>query len=65
MVLDVDVNRHGAIEQVQVIEEGNALLCNAAIQAVRLWKFSPATLNGKAVKSLNRVKFTFRPPDNS
>ena len=65
VVLDVDVNRYGAIEQVQVIEEGNALLCNAAIEAVRLWKFSPATLNGKAVKSMNRVKFTFRPPDNS
>ena len=63
VVLDVDVDRHGAIEQVQVIE-GNALLSNAAIQAVRLWKFSPATLNGKAVKSLNRVKFTFRPPEN-
>ena len=65
VVLDVDVNRYGAIEQVQVIEEGNALLCNAAIQAVRLWKFSPATLNGKAVVPMNRVKFTFRPPDNS
>lgn len=45
--------------------EGNPLLSGTAMRGVRLWKLSPATLNGEPIKSLNRVRFTFRIPDNS
>ncbi len=64
VVLDIDVDGRGSVEQVHVIE-GDALLSNAVIQAVRLWKFLPATVNGKPIESLNRLKFTFRLPDHS
>lgn len=62
VLLDVDVDRGGVIKDVHVVE-GNALLCGAAIQAVRLWKFAPATFNGNPIDSRNRVKFTFRLSD--
>jgi general secretion pathway protein A len=64
VVLDVDVDGRGSVEQLHVIE-GNVLLSNAVIQAVRLWKFLPATVNGKPTESLNRLKFTFRLSDHS
>ncbi len=62
VVLDVDVDGGGVIRDVHVVE-GNALLCDAAIQAVRLWKFAPATFNGNPINSRNRVRFTFRLSD--
>ncbi len=61
VVLDVLVTETGEIQKVEV-RRGIALLAPLAVQAVEGWKFSPATLAGKAIASRMPVAVTFRPP---
>jgi anaerobic magnesium-protoporphyrin IX monomethyl ester cyclase len=49
VAMDVTLNDDGTVKEVKVIE-GNPLLDEAAIGAVRQWKYTPLTVNGELVK---------------
>jgi TonB family protein len=49
----------GSVEEVKV-KKGNALLIQAATDAVSQWKFKPPILNGKAVKTEAHIDIDFQ-----
>ncbi|MDO6563903.1 energy transducer TonB [Amphritea sp. 1_MG-2023] len=60
VMLQVTINRHGAVEALQVAQSsGSELLDRAAQKAVQDWQFVPARQNGIAVASYVRVPIDF------
>jgi TonB family protein len=57
-VVEAEVNTEGAVEKVAPVS-GNALLTAAAAGAVKKWKFTPFTAEGKPAKALVRLSFNF------
>jgi periplasmic protein TonB len=60
VVLDAIIAVNGEIEDVRVVKSAGPLFDSAAADAVRLWKYRPATLNGRAVRVLLTVSVSFR-----
>jgi protein TonB len=58
--VDAYIDTDGKVEKVQVVN-GNALLTSAAVTAVKRWKFSPFTSDGKAYKAVAGFTFNFAP----
>jgi protein TonB len=50
VILEVVVGKDGAVKDVQVLRAAPMGLTEAAVEAVRLWRYQPSTLNGKAVE---------------
>lgn len=65
VVLIVTVDAEGHVSDVEVGESGGKAFDDAAIVAMRLWTFQPATRGGKPVASRFRVPFHFAPPEPS
>ncbi len=61
VVLDVRIGRDGAIQDVKLVS-GQPLLANAAIAAVKQWRFKPRTQKGQPVEMQTRVTLNFRMP---
>jgi len=61
VVLDVRIGRDGAIQNVKVVS-GQRLLAEAAISAVKQWRFKPRVQNGRPVEMQTRVTLNFRMP---
>ncbi len=60
VVLDVDVTADGRADAVRIaISSGFPTLDRAAIEAVRLWRFHPATRGGTPVPAVAEVPFNF------
>jgi periplasmic protein TonB len=59
VILDVIIDEHGAVTSTRVLKS-IAFLDQAAIDAVRQWKFTPARLNGEAIPIVMTVTVTFR-----
>src|SRR5580704_8394589 len=59
VVLRVLVGVSGAVEGVDVLESGGAEFDQAAMAAVRLWRFDPATRAGTPVAVRVRIPFVF------
>jgi TonB family protein len=59
-VLEAIIAASGAIEDVRVVKSAGALLDAAAEEAVRRWKYRPATLNGCPVRVRLTVTVAFR-----
>jgi protein TonB len=59
VILEADITESGALENVTVIE-GHPMLIEAAIDAIRQWRYAPARLNGKPTRSSVRVTVNFR-----
>jgi protein TonB len=57
--LEAVVAETGAVEKVNIMS-GNPVLTRPAVEAVRKWKFSPFTTQGKAVKALVPISLTFK-----
>ncbi|HXE05014.1 MAG TPA: energy transducer TonB [Bryobacteraceae bacterium] len=57
--VEAHINENGAVDSVKPIT-GNAVLANAAVAATKNWKFAPFTSNGKAVKAVTELTFTFK-----
>jgi protein TonB len=57
--LEAVVSESGSVEQVKIVA-GNPVLTRPAVDALKRWKFSPVTANGKAVKAVAPVAFTFK-----
>jgi len=59
--VEASIAKNGSVTNVRVIS-GHTLLRDAAAQAVRQWKYKPATLNGQPVESTSQVTLKFSPP---
>ncbi len=62
VVLFVTLNAEGKIRDVSLAESGGPAFDEAAMEAVRKWTFSPATVDGKPVPARIKVPFHFAPP---
>jgi protein TonB len=58
--LEAVVAEDGTVEKVNIVS-GNPVLTRSATQALKKWQFKPCTTDGKAVKALAPVTFTFKP----
>ncbi len=61
VVLDVRLNAAGEVTGETLVRGIGNALDRMALEAVRVWRFQPATVNGKAVGSEAEVIFTFGP----
>lgn len=61
VVLKVTVNSSGEITDVRVLQEAKGFT-QQAIEAVKKWKFEPATLDGRPVTASIPVAFSFSQP---
>lgn len=62
VLVNVDeTGRVTAATPVQTARKMNAVLVQSALDAARLWRFTPATLHGKAVASRHSILFQFSP----
>ena len=64
VLLDVQVLSDGSVGSIGIIA-GNPLLTEAAVHAVRQWKYQPYLVDGRPVESQTRIKINFTlPPAN-
>jgi protein TonB len=56
--LEALVGEDGTVEKVSVVD-GNPVLTKAGAEALMKWKFKPSTADGKPVKALAPISFTF------
>jgi protein TonB len=61
VVLLVVVDRRGSVGRVEVVQGLPHGITEAAVEAVKRWKFFPATRNGEAVAVQHRVRLRFTP----
>jgi TonB family protein len=61
VVLDVRVGRDGAVQEVNLLS-GQRLLADAAIAAVKQWRFKPHVVNGQPVETQTKAVLNFRLP---
>jgi protein TonB len=59
VILDLIIDEHGTVTSTRVLKSV-ALLDQAAIDAVRQWRFTPARLNGEAIPIVMTVTVSFR-----
>jgi protein TonB len=57
--VEAHITEAGTVESVKPLT-GNAVLMNAAVEAMKRWKFTPFTEGGKAVKAVAPISFTFK-----
>jgi iron complex outermembrane receptor protein len=58
----VTVDASGAVTGAEVVESGGAAFDAAALEAVKRWKFAPATRDGTPIPARIRIPFRFEPP---
>jgi protein TonB len=61
VVLDAVVTVQGEIEQLKLVK-GDVILAKAAMDAVRQWRYSPYSLNGKVIPKETRITISFIAP---
>ena len=59
VILEAIVDEEGSVSTLKVLS-GHPLLVDAALQAVRQWKYSPTVLNGEPVSIIATVTVVFR-----
>jgi len=57
--LEAHIGENGAVEEVKPLT-GNAILMNAAVAAVKRWKFTPFLADGKPTKAVADMSFSFK-----
>jgi len=57
--VDVEINEEGTIEKV-ISTTGNPVLVQCAKEALKHWKFTPFKSDGKAVKAITTLSFSFK-----
>jgi protein TonB len=58
VVVNVEIDASGQVTATRA-RSGHPLLIEPAVSAARLWKFEPATRNGKPIASLKTLRFHF------
>ncbi|MGA7218232.1 MAG: TonB family protein [Candidatus Sulfotelmatobacter sp.] len=61
VVLDLHIGRDGTIQEVKA-ETGDPLLTEAALAAVKQWRFKPRLIQGHAVEMQTKVTLNFKLP---
>jgi TonB family protein len=61
VIVRIVVSETGDVESAEIIS-GNPVLANAAVDAVKQWKFKPYIRNGQPVKAAVKLPFDFTPP---
>jgi TonB family protein len=61
VVVDATVGADGAVRSVKLVS-GPLLLATAATDAIRLWRYSPALLNGTPIEVQKRITVVFKLP---
>jgi TonB family protein len=61
VTLDVQIGTDGAVHNITVVD-GDAVLADAAVQAVRQWRYQPSAVNGRVVEMETRVTIRFTLP---
>jgi protein TonB len=56
--VEAHITEGGTVESVKPLT-GNAVLMNAAVSAMKRWKFTPFTADGKPVKAVADLSFKF------
>ena len=59
VVLEAIISKDGTVENLRVLE-GHPLLVDAAIEAVKQWRYRPTLLNGEAVEVQTTITVNFR-----
>jgi len=59
VVLQLHINRDGAVEEVKPVS-GDALLAQAAGEAVKQWRFKPRAIHGRFVEMETTITINFR-----
>jgi TonB family protein len=62
VLVEVTIDESGNVTSARSLA-GHALLKDAAAEAARMWTFKPAMLEGKPVKVVGALRFTFNLPD--
>jgi protein TonB len=57
--LEAHIGENGSVEDVKPLT-GNAILMNAAVTAIRKWKFTPFLADGKPSKAVADISFHFK-----
>ena len=57
--VEARIMEDGSVESVKPLT-GNPVLLNAAVAAMKQWRFTPFTNEGKTVKAVAPVTFTFK-----
>lgn len=61
VIAEIRIDSQGKVESARAAQgSGSPLLDDAALAAVKSWRYKPATLGGKPVSSVRRVRFVFR-----
>jgi protein TonB len=63
VVLEAIIDEHGNVINLRVVS-GNGMLINAALKAVKQWKFEPSYLNGVPISVQMEVDVSFHPPSH-
>ena len=63
VTLEATIDEHGNVVNLHVVS-GNGMLINAALKAVKQWKFEPTYLNGVPVSVQLEVDVSFHPPSH-
>ena len=64
VILEAMVDRDGRVAEVKVLRAANRLLDDAAITAVRQWRYRPLVLNGLPEQFVLTVVLTFNLQDS-
>jgi protein TonB len=59
--LDVRIGRDGTIQETKLLS-GPPLLADAAITAVKQWRFRPQGIKGRPIEMQTRITLNFRLP---
>jgi protein TonB len=61
VIAEIRIDSQGKVESARAAQgSGSPLLDDAALAAVKSWRYKPATLGGKPIPSVRRVRFVFR-----
>jgi protein TonB len=59
--LEVTITEEGVPENVRIVS-GNPVLTRPCVEALKRWRFKPFSDDGKAVKAIADLSFTFQKP---
>lgn len=62
VLVEVSIDEGGAVTSARAIS-GHPMLKDAAVEAARAWTFSPTLVQGKPVKVMGTLTFTFNAPE--
>lgn len=61
VVLDVKIGEQGTVQDIAIVE-GNSELAEAAVEAVRQWRYQPYSVDGRPVEMQTRITVRFKLP---